>query len=66
MQYTGNFTRNAGGTIVADDVMPMIAMGAARLRAIVFGQRRNEGSKSGGKSMDEDLSVDHVAVLGEN
>ena len=52
--------------IVGEDVMPMVMLGAVRLKKIVFGECSGDQPPKAGHDADDDLSVEHVAVLGEN
>lgn len=53
-------------SVVADDVMPMVMLGTARLKRIALSHDHNHRSQSTRDDSDKDLSVEHVAVLGEN
>ena len=52
--------------IVTDDVMPMVMLGAARLKKIVYGKERHDERIAVPQDSENDLSIEHVAVLGEN
>jgi hypothetical protein len=53
-------------SVIADDVMPMVMVGTARLTKIALSHEHNHRSQSANDASDKDLSVEHVAVLGEN
>jgi hypothetical protein len=52
--------------VVADDVMPMLMLGVARLKQIAYGEERHDERRAARQDSEKDLSVEHVAVLGEN
>lgn len=59
-------TQDLRSAVVADDVMPMVMLGAARLKRIVYGEERHDERRAARQNSEDDLSVEHVAVLGEN
>ncbi len=59
-------THDLHAAVVADDVMPMVMLGAARLKKIAYGEKRHDERRATRQDSEKDLSVEHVAVLGEN
>jgi hypothetical protein len=52
--------------VAKDDVMAMVMLGTARLKRVDLSCEHNDRSQSASDVSGIDLSVEHVAVLGEN
>jgi hypothetical protein len=66
MPQTHETTHDTRPAVVADDVKLMVMLGAARLKKIVYGEERHDEWRAARRDSKKDLSVEHVAVLGEN
>ena len=66
MAQSHEVTQDLRPAVVADDVMPMVALGAARLKKIAYGEERHDERLADSQDSEKNLSVEHVAVLGEN
>lgn len=53
-------------SVVVDDVMAMVMLGTARLKRVGSKHEHYDRSQRVSDESDEDLSVEYVAVLGEN